>query len=336
MISNGGALLYAKDLRHFPKLARKAARVVHYKGTSRIETIKEQVGQRGYASGFQGLIGYIADQLPHSEVIQDGIRMDNLQFPRLAIRELGANALIHQDLTITGAGPLIEIFDDRLEITNPGSRCWTPSVSSTSRQDRGMSSSVRRCEGSAWQRTWEWLGQDRFRDRVSPTSASAGGSEGRADVRHSVRSEATGGHGQARTSPGDVPARLPAVRQQPEHQQCEHPCTFRHPRSQQGPGLEDHQGCRRGRDDRGARPDSRTSGVEVRAVLGGPGAMIVDENLHTRSTTRPKLPLTCKDATPWLLIGYWDPASSRSSADSSPTCALGEGGISRNGISKRA
>lgn len=31
-----------------------------------------------------------------------------------------ANALIHQDLTITGAGPMIEIFDDRLEITNPG------------------------------------------------------------------------------------------------------------------------------------------------------------------------------------------------------------------------
>lgn len=36
------------------------------------------------------------------------------------MRELIANALIHQDMTITGAGPLIELFDDRLEITNPG------------------------------------------------------------------------------------------------------------------------------------------------------------------------------------------------------------------------
>lgn len=119
-ITNGGALLYAKDLTDFPKLARKAARVIHYEGTSRIKTKKEQVGQRGYAAGFQGLIGYIADQLPNSEVIQDGIRMDDLQFPRLAIRELVANALIHQDLTLTGAGPMIEIFDDRLEVTNPG------------------------------------------------------------------------------------------------------------------------------------------------------------------------------------------------------------------------
>lgn len=107
-------------LGKFPKLARKATRVVHYDGTSRIKTKREQAGERGYASGFQGLISYITDQLPNSEVIEDGIRMDDLVFPKLAIRELVANALIHQDLTISGAGPMIEIFDDRLEVTNPG------------------------------------------------------------------------------------------------------------------------------------------------------------------------------------------------------------------------
>lgn len=31
-----------------------------------------------------------------------------------------ANALIHQDMFVTGAGPMVEIFDDRIEITNPG------------------------------------------------------------------------------------------------------------------------------------------------------------------------------------------------------------------------
>ncbi len=125
-ITNAGALLYARDLRDYPSLSRKAARVVHYDGTSRIKTKKEQVGQRGYATGFQGLISYVADQLPNSEVIQGGIRMDELQFPQLAIRELVANALIHQDLTITGAGPMVEIFDDRLEITNPGTPLLDP------------------------------------------------------------------------------------------------------------------------------------------------------------------------------------------------------------------
>ncbi len=41
-------------------------------------------------------------------------------FPELAVRELVANALIHQDFFVTGAGPMVEIFKDRIEITNPG------------------------------------------------------------------------------------------------------------------------------------------------------------------------------------------------------------------------
>ena len=42
------------------------------------------------------------------------------EFPEPAVRELVANALIHQDFSVTGAGPMIEIFDGRIEITNPG------------------------------------------------------------------------------------------------------------------------------------------------------------------------------------------------------------------------
>ena len=41
-------------------------------------------------------------------------------FPELAVRELVANALIHQDFFVTGTGPMVEIFEDRVEITNAG------------------------------------------------------------------------------------------------------------------------------------------------------------------------------------------------------------------------
>lgn len=41
-------------------------------------------------------------------------------YPEIAIRELVANTLIHQDFNITGAGPKIEVFADRMEISNPG------------------------------------------------------------------------------------------------------------------------------------------------------------------------------------------------------------------------
>jgi predicted HTH transcriptional regulator len=36
------------------------------------------------------------------------------------LRETIANALVHQDFSIAGVGPMIEIFSNRIEITNPG------------------------------------------------------------------------------------------------------------------------------------------------------------------------------------------------------------------------
>jgi len=41
-------------------------------------------------------------------------------YPKVAIREFVANAIIHQDFSITGAGPMVEVFATRMEITNPG------------------------------------------------------------------------------------------------------------------------------------------------------------------------------------------------------------------------
>lgn len=119
-ITNIGAILFAKNLEEFDHLQRKAVRVVIYEGHNRIKTIKEQSGKRGYASGFEGLIQYINDQLPTNEVIEQALRKQVKTYPELAVRELVANALIHQDFHISGTGPMIEIFSDRVEITNPG------------------------------------------------------------------------------------------------------------------------------------------------------------------------------------------------------------------------
>lgn len=119
-ITNLGALLLARDIGTFPDLSRKAFRVIRYLGRDRLEAEREQVGTRGYAVGFDGLIGYLDTLLPAKESLELPRRQDGHAFPRLAIRELVANALIHQDLVLRGSGPMIEIFDDRVEISNPG------------------------------------------------------------------------------------------------------------------------------------------------------------------------------------------------------------------------
>ena len=119
-ITNLGMILFAKKLDAFAGLKRKAMRVIHYKGMSRAETLREQVGIKGYACGFEGLIGFIMTLVPSNEVMGQALRKTVPMFPELAVRELVANALIHQDFFVTGAGPMVEIFADRIEITNPG------------------------------------------------------------------------------------------------------------------------------------------------------------------------------------------------------------------------
>lgn len=119
-ITNFGALLFAKDLEMFETLSRKAPRVILYKGVNRIQTVREQIGRRGYAAGFRGLVGFMTDLLPENELIKDAIRTSDALYPELALRELTANTLVHQDLRLHGTGPTIEIFSDRIEFTNPG------------------------------------------------------------------------------------------------------------------------------------------------------------------------------------------------------------------------
>lgn len=119
-ITNLGAVLFAKRLADFRTLARKAVRVVLYKGENRVKTVREQEGSKGYAAGFEGLIGFVTNLLPSNEVIGQALRKQVPMFPELAIRELVANAIIHQEFHLTGTGPMVEIFAGRMEITNPG------------------------------------------------------------------------------------------------------------------------------------------------------------------------------------------------------------------------
>lgn len=119
-ITNLGAVLFAKRLTDFHTLRRKTVRVILYRNEGRIETVREFEELKGYASGFQDIIQYIVNLLPSNEVIGQAFRQKVPMFPELSIRELVANMLIHQDFHQTGTGPMVEIFSNRIEITNPG------------------------------------------------------------------------------------------------------------------------------------------------------------------------------------------------------------------------
>ena len=121
-ILNLGAILFAENLEKFDSnIQKKAVRVARYEGTSRVTNpAHRRDARKGYASDFRELLEYINSLYPQTEVIGQALRESRPMFPSTAIRELVANALIHQDMTITGAGPKIDLFSDRIEISNPG------------------------------------------------------------------------------------------------------------------------------------------------------------------------------------------------------------------------
>jgi predicted HTH transcriptional regulator len=119
-IPRATALLLARDLDRFSDIKRKKPRVIVYNGNSKLDTKLERSAVRGYAVGFQGLIKFIGEQLPQNEVIEDAVRTEAKLVPESVIREMVANAEIHQDFEVSGTSVMIEIYSDRLEISNPG------------------------------------------------------------------------------------------------------------------------------------------------------------------------------------------------------------------------
>jgi ATP-dependent DNA helicase RecG len=119
-ITNLGGLLFAKNLEEFESLVHKAPRVIQYEGKNKIKTLKDQDWNLGYAVGFDRLIKHINTILPSNEVIGMALRETKLMYPEIAVRELVANALVHQDFYEKGSSPMIEIYSDRIEISNPG------------------------------------------------------------------------------------------------------------------------------------------------------------------------------------------------------------------------
>jgi len=118
-ITNLGAILFANDITNFEGLKGKSVIVRKYIGTNNREMEFEQVGKYGYAVGFEGLVDFIMLHTKSGEK-REIKREDTQIYPKVAIREFVANALIHQDFAITGIPITIEIFSNRLSITNPG------------------------------------------------------------------------------------------------------------------------------------------------------------------------------------------------------------------------
>ena len=119
-ITNLGALVAARSLTAISsKFAPRLPRFILYKGVKNRIMVSDDSFDRGYAVGFEDLV-QAAFALTPKVYNEDVVRTLVSVFTIQSFRELIANALIHQDFSITGVRVTIEIYDDRVEFSNPG------------------------------------------------------------------------------------------------------------------------------------------------------------------------------------------------------------------------
>lgn len=118
--TNLAILTCAKDLTQFPSYERYAVRLTEYSDTTKMQAKRDHTFRSGVSLSLDSIVKHIIESLPHSEIIQNATKLRTSVIPPVAIRELVINSIMHRDFSKTNSFITIEIFSDRIEITNPG------------------------------------------------------------------------------------------------------------------------------------------------------------------------------------------------------------------------
>lgn len=119
-VTNLGALLVARRMSAFRGLGRRVLRIVRYAGRGSLERLDDRTFDEGYALALPEAEAYISSQSTRGEAVEGAFRRIVPAYPQRAVRELLSNTVIHQDLSDSTAGPLVMMFDNRIEFSNPG------------------------------------------------------------------------------------------------------------------------------------------------------------------------------------------------------------------------
>ena len=91
-----------------------------YKGVKKLIIYDRQDVQEDLLSQFNQAIIFLKKHLNVRSEIKGVNREDIYEIPLEALREAVVNALMHRDYSIKGSQVSVEIYDDRVEIINPG------------------------------------------------------------------------------------------------------------------------------------------------------------------------------------------------------------------------
>jgi ATP-dependent DNA helicase RecG len=118
-VNNTGILFFAKNLDHTYR--HTVVTCALYKGTQKMNVLDRKDYNEDILSGIESALVFLRQHLPvRYEFTGEPRRHEIPELPLEALREAVINAVCHRDYFERGANVMVEIFDDRVEITNPG------------------------------------------------------------------------------------------------------------------------------------------------------------------------------------------------------------------------
>lgn len=114
----GGMLLYGTDReRHFPDAWIQAGR---FRGIDKARILDRAEIRLSLPQAVEAAIAFIQKHALHGATVGAARRTEQWNLPPAAVREAVINAVAHADYAQRGAPVRVSIFDDRLEVENPG------------------------------------------------------------------------------------------------------------------------------------------------------------------------------------------------------------------------
>lgn len=117
-IKNVGVLFFAKEPRKF--ILQCEMILIAFKGKDKIHIYDRKDIKDDLLTQFNEAVLFLKKHLNVRSEIKGINRKDIYEIPFDALREAIANSIIHRDYSIRGTSLMVEVYDDRVEITNPG------------------------------------------------------------------------------------------------------------------------------------------------------------------------------------------------------------------------
>ncbi|MCF8051658.1 MAG: putative DNA binding domain-containing protein [Desulfobacterales bacterium] len=120
---NAAVALYGKTSRLKPIYPQLVLRLARFRGRNRLADFSDNREYWGHAfSLLRRAESFLLDHVPIAGRVVPGkmVREDQPSYPPRATREALANALCHRDYAVFGGAVTVAMYDDHLEVANPG------------------------------------------------------------------------------------------------------------------------------------------------------------------------------------------------------------------------